>query len=94
MRGHEAVTVNPLTVAKRLFVVLMSRERAEARGQRNGLEEEEREDEGRNRRMTKGDIRAYPLFELCQARYIFRFARRVQNDCSTLEARTRENLVL
>jgi len=30
-----------------------------------------------------------PLFELCQPRYIFRFAPRVQSDCSTLESSAR-----
>jgi len=35
-----------------------------------------------------------PLFEFCQPRYIFRFAPRVQSDCSTLarSARVRASL--
>lgn len=88
-RGRWSFDVNPLTVRERLFVVLMSHERAETEGTRGGeegvsgkrVEKSGRERVGRGTTLTRV---SHPLFELCQARYIFRFALASRRGCKTI----------
>lgn len=97
-RKGSCCDVNPLTVRERVFAELMSRERA---GRVGWARWKETTPDGRTGRGRGGNVTGTtlarmsdPLFELCQPRYIFRFAPRVQSDCSTLAgaARVRASL--